>query len=449
VLLASLFALEPGARAQDAGGAQDVAGAQGGAGAPAATAPVPGAAAPADPRARAARRLLRLSGGTVLRGLSRHAGERWELQRGKLWESLPDGAVESEQLESTALAEAGRRRGALRHGDSAGLASHVAWLVQAGLYAEGLNLASDLLTEDPEQPAVLALLRSGVVPAALPSLAVADAERSPARARLLAFAVAAPRSLQELAVEALREPFAAEPERTTLRAELDALLADRAAPARAFAALALRRLLPADDLSQPEVEAFLARALQDVSPDVRVQASRALSGLREQGIVLPVVQALELDSPAVRIHAAESLGTIGDAAAVPALVERLVTLPLDGSSGGFRAPHGNIFVGRQIAYVAGFRARVAQNAAAADPEIGVLQEGASLDVGVAGSGGDGIYLAESKALRTALTRLTGANPGQTKSAWKSWWSQNQSRWPGALTNPGRSSPFPPSTGAPR
>ena len=35
---------------------------------------------------------------------------------------------------------------------------------------------------------------------------------------------------------------------------------------------------------------------------------------------------------------------------------------------------------------------------------------------------------EAQALVTALQRLTGENPGNTNSAWKTWWQQNREKW---------------------
>jgi len=394
-----------------------------------------------DPRTRTARRLLHAVHGGVLRAVSRWNGDRWEHQHDGRWEALPVGAIESARLESEVLTESRKRRSAVRRDDATGLAAHANWLLEEGLYTEGLNLVSEVLELSPDQPEALALLRSGTLAVALPTIPVAADQRPAARARLLDFAAAAPRSLQEMAIEDLREAVTDPEEVAVLRAELAARLTDPSATARAFAALALRRLVPSEAVSQAEVEEFLRRALQDVSPEVRGQASLALRDVREEGLILPVVKALESQSPALRRHAAESLGQMGYSAAVPALVTRLLTLPLNGSSGGYHAPSANIFVGRQIAYVAGFNVNVAQNAAIGDPEIGTLQEGATVGVSVLGAADVATegYLAESKALRTALTSLTGADPGASKKAWKGWWAKNEARWAGGAATTGAGS----------
>ncbi len=409
-----------------------------------------------DPRTRPKRWLLHAVRGGVLRALARWSDDHWEFQRNGQWESLPAGAIDREQLESVVLTESRKRRAAVRRNDTAGLTEHARWLIESGLYTEGVNLLSEVLESAPDQPEALALLASGAVPVALPSLQVPADELPAARSRLLQYGAAAPRSLQELAIVDLREACAEPDEAAALRAELVALLTDPSGQARAFAALALRRLVPGEAVSQEEVEEFLRRALQDVSSEVRSQATLALRDVHAEGVILPIVKALESPSPALRRHAAESLGELGFPAAVPPLVTRFITLPLDGGPGSYHAPSGHIFVGRQIAYIAGFSVNVAQNAAIGDPEIGTLQEGASIGVSVLGSSDAATegYLAESKALRTALTKLTGANPGATKSSWKAWWAKNQDRWTATAASTGAgteepASPPPAAGGAPR
>jgi len=160
---------------------------------------------------------------------------------------------------------------------------------------------------------------------------------------------------------------------------------------------------------------------------VRRSAALALRDAHEEGLILPLVTALGSTSSTARTFAAESLGTMGYDAAVPALVQRLITLPTAGGSGDFSAPRSSIFVGRQISYVAGFDVEVAQNAAIGKPLVGVIQDGATLDVAVMGVSST-TYVTESSTLRASLQKLTGANPGNSVQAWKTWWALNESRW---------------------
>ena len=187
-----------------------------------------------------------------------------------------------------------------------------------------------------------------------------------------------------------------------------------------MAALALRRLSAAEPANQDELSELLRRSIRDVSVDVRHGCALALRDQRQEGLTLPIIDALGSSSCAIRTNAAEALGLMAYPASVPALMERLSTLPATGGSGNFTAPRSSIFVGTQIAFVQGFHAEVAQNAAIADPEIGVLQEGVGLDVAVMGISGPS-YVTESAALRNSLQKLTGANPGNSVAAWKGWW----------------------------
>jgi len=59
--------------------------------------------------------------------------------------------------------------------------------------------------------------------------------------------------------------------------------------------------------------------------------------------------------------------------------------------------------------------------------VGVIQDGATLDVAVMGVSST-TYVTESTTLRASLQKLTGANPGNSVQAWKTWWAANASRF---------------------
>jgi hypothetical protein len=320
-----------------------------------------------------------------------------------------------------------------------------------GLYEEALLLLDAVLEQAPDQPEALALLRRDDLPIAIPSphALVGDGARTraadddsgagageapdpqaAARARLLDFAGAAPPALREMAVERMRELDGEAA--LSLRASLRACLTDAEAGRRAMAALALRRLhADGGELDEAELGELLRRAVRDVAEDPRRQAALALRDAGEPALMLPVLRALESESPALRTHAAEALGLMGHAEAVEPLVERLLTLPATGGGGGYHAPRAHIFVGRQIAFVQDFDVEVAQNAAIGNPRIGTLQEGATLDVRVLGastSSGYG-YAREAAAIRGSLERLTGVRAGSSKTSWKAWWAANKEQWP--------------------
>lgn len=99
---------------------------------------------------------------------------------------------------------------------------------------------------------------------------------------------------------------------------LKALLLDRAQSERA-------RLRAADllgDLDDPRAEAVLMESLSDATEIVRFGSARALGRPRRTAAIEPLVKRLAApaESTSVRVAAASSLGGIGDARAVPALL---------------------------------------------------------------------------------------------------------------------------------
>jgi len=373
----------------------------------------------------AARRLLHAAGGGVLRAESRCTEGRWEYRRERetTWTPLSPGVVVAARLESEALDEWRGKRAASRRAAAGERVAACSWALDEGLLKEALEGLDEVLLADPDQPEALALLHGPAVPLAMP----ADDQEA-----LVQYASAAPPAVRELAVARMLEL----PDRAALRAALLGRLAGRTSGERAAAALGLRRAWGEEaPAAAPELQELLLRAVRDVSPDVRHAAALALRDAHEEGLILPLVTALGSTSAAIRTDAAEALGLMGYTAAVPALVERLVTLPAAGGGGGYSAPRSHVFVGRQIGFVQGFDVDVAQNAAIGDPEIGTLQEGATLDVAVFGISGPG-YSAESTALRGSLERLTGAKPGSSVAAWKSWWQENKAQWAPATTSGG-------------
>ena len=89
-------------------------------------------------------------------------------------------------------------------------------------------------------------------------------------------------------------------------------------------------------------------------------------------------------------------------------------------------PHSFIMSGTEISYVRDFDVQVAQNAFAADPDVGVLFEGAILDVKVIGVTEE-ITVAEVKAATGSLAKLTGKNLGPHPDAWALWWKTEGSK----------------------
>lgn len=369
-------------------------------------------------------RLLKLRGGAVLRGSSRKLDGQWEVQRSTGWTTLPAGMVESARLEHRVVREMKERAAAARREGPDEQVELARWEFGEGLYQEGLDVLNRVLETDPDHVGALLLLAQPGLPFALPR---ASEDAAITRRDLLDYGRQAPRALQELVIRRLSR----DEDPAVLKAELARRLASGMARERAFSALAGRRLFP-EGIALKEL---LRRSVLDPYEEVRTSAALALRDTGEEGLALPLVRALESTSSVTRTHAARSLGVMGFAAAVEPLAVRLATLRTSSGGDGWRAPAGNVFVGRQVSFVQDFDTEIATSAVIAKPVIGVAQEGATLDVRVhgvsGGSGGAGLtysYSTETKALRRALERITNADVRDSNSAWREWWETYGRDW---------------------
>jgi hypothetical protein len=164
-------------------------------------------------------------------------------------------------------------------------------------------------------------------------------------------------------------------------------------------------------------------AMFDPSADARREAARMLACARDASTIEPFQKALgESRSPLLRERAAEALGHMGYASAIPALVAALAR-PAAGGGTAARPPRSHVHFGSQRAYVADFDVEVAQFSAVADPTIGTLVEGATLEVAVVSSiSALDARAQEAVATRAALSRLVGLRMDTTKQ-WLSWWER--------------------------
>ncbi len=382
------------------------------------------AAAPAEEGAsgeqqtRTRKRLLHLRHGGVLRATSRRTEQGWEWRRnGGEWQQLPAAAVSHALLESDVEREARQRRSAARREGDHARVDVATWMAEQGLLTEAFREVDHILEASPDHAAVREALRAPAFAVGLPPVDGPIEERPAAVERLLDFTAHSTPALRELAVNALQHAqLTAEDLRPRLARDLRAPEPGR----RAFAALALRRLYP----DAPPAE-LTRRAVLDRAPEVRQQAALALRDANDENLIHPLVDVLHSDSSTVRTHAAQALATIGAAAAVEPLVTHFLALP---ASGAAHTPRGSVFVGTQRAYVQGYDGNVATDAAIADPIIGVVQSGATLDVEVLGVSPRALA-AERKALRSSLERITGAQPGSSRGAWQRWWNDHRDQWP--------------------
>ncbi len=375
----------------------------------------------ADPDAREARRILRLSNGQTIRVVSRKAGDAWEYKSKEVWKSVPASRIERVTLEADVLRQWRALEAACTPIDRRDVSRSielVRWALDAGLASEGLSVADAILALEPDQPQLLAVLeKSGDV--SVPSLDVAPSELENAKAALLRFGASMPPAVREFAVRELKRAGATDSVREELARELSSNVTSR----RSFAALALRRVFPG-----AEVKPMVLHAVLDPSAEVRQAASLALRAVDEPGVIVPIVRVLgESESAPLRANAAEALGHMHYAAAVEPLMNRLIAASAPQSGGGSRIPHSSIFVGTQIAYIQDFDVEIAQASAVADPKINVLLEGASLEAAVQGVQQVSVSV-EVATIRTALGRITGANPGVSSKDWIAWWQKNADAW---------------------
>lgn len=369
------------------------------------------AAVAVEERARDINRVLHLTGGGSLRGRARWVDDHWEIRRDGEWTALAAQAVERAVDERGLLVEAKSMERELAREDWPRRVAYAEWLWRAGLLDESFGELERVLATNPDQSDALKLLRAPPSPISVPGES-SNAEEAVRSAAL------APTSLGEIAIARFAERTDGEELKLALRGALDS----HSPKLRVFATRALRRMHPGG-----QVREMLARAVLDGSECVRREASFALRDVRDESVIVPVLRTLSSSSAAVRANAADALGEMGYPAAVLPLVARLASLSAPQSAGGFRAPSSHIFIGRQSTYVQDYDVEVAQFASVADPQINVLTEGSVLDVRVIGAF-QVSSANESRRIRSSLSKLTGADPGQSNRAWLDWWEQNKSRY---------------------
>ncbi|MBI5434880.1 MAG: HEAT repeat domain-containing protein [Planctomycetes bacterium] len=368
-----------------------------------------------DSDAREVRRVLSIAGGGFVRAKSRRTGEhgeQWEYLDGAAWKSLPAERVVKIAVERELLAES-KRLGAEAGRDDARRAVYADWLCGVGLLDEGVKELDRVLSRDPDSATALAAcVKLGDFVRAARNDARNEAELD----EWFRVGAGYGPAMREVTVHQLGERA----DREQLAARLARELAADSPRTRAFAALALRRLQPGAELL-----GLASRAVLDGSEDVRREAALALKAAAEPAWVAPIVRALGSQHAAVRANAVEALATMGYPSAIEPLISYLSALS-SAQGGGWKPPAASIFVGRQTAYVQDYDVEVAQGAAVADPQIGVLTEGAVLDVRII-SAYSVPLVAETRRVREALQRLTHADPGDRAADWSAWWQANRAR----------------------
>jgi len=357
-------------------------------------------------------RILHLRSGQTVRAKARWKDGRWEYRANRRWTALPEGLVERVVLEREALAKLRSLRQEIGDDDHGRRVELARWMVNEGLVAESLEELSRVLERSPHHASALELLAERRF-VAVPSLDVPEEQRQEAMVALFDWALEMPRAGQELAML----EFARVRDREGFQDDVAKALGSHSFVRRAFAARMLGRLFPGQ-----ETERLLVHAVLDASEVARAGAADALAAAEAPELTVPVVRALESRHSVVRRNAAEALGNMGYAAAVPALISHLAQ-----ATSGTRAPHSHVFFGRQFAYVQDFDVEVAQFQSIADPQINVLVEGSVQDSAVQASREE-VTVVERATTRTSLSKLTGENPGRTTRAWLDWWEEHEDEW---------------------
>ncbi|MFT7670314.1 MAG: hypothetical protein ACI8X5_003022 [Planctomycetota bacterium] len=368
---------------------------------------------------RSARRILHFTAGGNVTTVARFVDSHWEMKNASgNWHAFSEDAILRAPKVSDVMREMKKRsKWALDTDDLNKRVEFAQWMVGEGLVNEALKEADSILEREPHHHGTLEFLHGRTL-IAIPSLDVPADERVAARKELYRWSANAPISAREIAIQELRK----QEESEAVHAELLEGLSSFSVRSRAFSSHALGRLFPGQD-----VKRLLQHSVLDSSADVRRQSAQALGNAEQAELITPVVRALGSNNIRVRTQAAEALGYMGYPDAVEPLVNYIATAAAAGSGGNGRVSHAYIFHGKQRAYIQDFDVEVATFQAVADPQINVLIEGEVLEAGVSGIV-EYSYSSESRAARGSLSRLTGAAPGYSGSAWRKWWNENKTDW---------------------
>ena len=171
--------------------------------------------------------------------------------------------------------------------------------------------------------------------------------------------------------------------------------------------------------TEDTLPALYKRAIFDQDEAIRKAAAEAIKAVDAEGKLGPFVRALNSPFTKVRTHAVNAMEVLADSHAVGPLIRRY---QLVGGSGQ-RVYISNV---TQISFIQDFDVEVAQTSFIADPVIGVIQEGLTLDIRVLSTVGE-IEVYERPALSSALSSLTGKNLGDDPKAWGEWYFAEMKR----------------------
>ncbi len=195
-----------------------------------------------------------------------------------------------------------------------------------------------------------------------------------------------------------------------------------------------RRIAALQALQQRELvgnDRFVLRtAILDGSEEVRqaaVQIGRPTVGADD---IRYLASGLGHDNAKVRVRTADALGELGHPDAVKLLVLAGPHAATGVAAGGGQGERAHVAFLQQQAYIRDYDVEVAQAAFIADPKVDVLQSGVVLDVTVVGV----IEIRTIvRAYRTALKKLTQADPGDDPRQWSRWLASMDQQQPTPTT----------------
>lgn len=239
-----------------------------------------------------------------------------------------------------------------------------------------------------------------------PKVAVpADEERTRAMIRTLATGAAPLKRAARLALARTSSPLLLRAALVTL---YDSDVNVRAASARVLAELG----------DESALRTLILSGARDKESAVRREAVLAAGSFGHDDTAIPFVRALGSKNPRIAANAAEALALLGDQRAAGYIVKRLRS---HGSS-----TRNMVSFLTQVSYVRDYDVEIAQASNIANPNIGMLQEGAILDVKVVGASYTKTWI--EPILVKAFSELVG-EPLRSRAEVDAWYAENRHRLP--------------------
>ena len=171
---------------------------------------------------------------------------------------------------------------------------------------------------------------------------------------------------------------------------------------------------------EPATIELVKRCIIDVSVNVRFAATDKLADREDPQAVRTLIGVLKSDHNVVVCRAAEALGTIGDASAVPALIDALVTKHKQVVT----RQGGGSFGGTGTPAIIDYEPVVAPGVVAFRPVVGYQAQG----FGISAPSQEVVTVpVENPEVRQALAEITEQDYGYNQAAWRAWFTNQKKR----------------------